>query len=141
MSRILPPIGDADAYAANNPFMAYNHVRLTAIDKDAQGDYQAEVCVDLHPESKNLHGAVHGGLLYGLADCAAGAASRCDGNDYVTQSAHINFLSNVTCGTVTARATVVRRGRRIVVLRVEICNEAGKLLADCTVDMMRMERK
>ena len=27
MSRMFPPIGDADAYTANNPFMAYNHMQ------------------------------------------------------------------------------------------------------------------
>ena len=26
MERILPIIGDADVYAANNPFMAHNHI-------------------------------------------------------------------------------------------------------------------
>ena len=66
MARNIPPIGDADAYAANNPFMAYNHIEITRIDKDESGDYRAEVRVVLRPESMNLHGAVHGGLLYGL---------------------------------------------------------------------------
>ncbi len=70
MSRMFPPIGDVDAYAANNPFMAYNHIQITAIGEDANGDHYAEVSVELRPESMNLHGAVHGGLLYGLADCA-----------------------------------------------------------------------
>ncbi len=141
MSCFLPPIGDMDAYAANNPFMAYNHIHLVTIDMDEKGEYRAKACVELRPESKNLHGAVHGGLLYGLADCAAGAAARCDGNDYVTQSAHIDFLRNTTYGKVTARAAVVRRGRHVVVLHVEIYDEENMLLADCAVDMMRIEKK
>lgn len=140
MARNILPIGDADAYAANNPFMAYNHIEITRIDKDESGDYRAEVRVVLRPESMNLHGAVHGGLLYGLADCVAGIAARCDGNDYVTQSAHVNFLRNTKQGTVYALARVVRRGRHMVVLHVAVRDAEDRLLADCAVDMMRMER-
>ena len=140
MSRIMPPIGDVDAYAANNPFMAYNHIRITSIAPDGNGDYRAEVAVTLRPESMNLHGAVHGGLLYGLADCVAGIAARCDGNDYVTQSAHVNFLRNTKQGTVYALAEIVRRGRHMVVLHVAVRDAQERLLADCAVDMMRMEQ-
>lgn len=140
MSRIMPPIGDVDAYAANNPFMAYNHIRITSIAPDGNGDYRAEVAVTLRPESMNLHGAVHGGLLYGLADCVAGIAARCDGNDYVTQSAHVNFLRNTKQGTVYALAEIVRRGRHMVVLHVTVRDAQERLLADCAVDMMRMEQ-
>ena len=140
MSRMLSPVGDVDAYAANNPFMAYNHIRITAIGEDANGDHYAEVSVELRPESMNLHGAVHGGLLYGLADCVAGIAARCDGSDYVTQSAHINFLRNTNHGTVFARAEVIRRGRHVAVIHVMVRDDADRLLADCAVDMMRVER-
>ena len=139
MSRMFPPIGDVDAYTANNPFMAYNHIQITVIGEDANGDHYAEVSVELRPESMNLHGAVHGGLLYGLADCVAGIAARCDGSDYVTQSAHINFLRNTNHGTVFARAEVIRRGRRMAVIHVTVRDGEDNLLADCAVDMMRME--
>ena len=140
MSRIMPPIGDVDAYAANNPFMAYNHIRITSIAPDGRGDCRAEVAVTLPPESMTLHGAVHGGLLYGLADCVAGIAARCDGNDYVTQSAHVNFLRNTKQGTVYALAEIVRRGRHMVVIHVTVRDAQERLLADCAVDMMRMEQ-
>ncbi len=140
MSRIMPPIGDVDAYAANNPFMAYNHIRITSIAPDGNGEHHAEVAVTLRPESMNLHGAVHGGLLYGLADCVAGIAARCDGNDYVTQSAHVNFLRNTKQGTVYALAEIVRRGRHMVVIHVTVRDAQERLLADCAVDMMRMEQ-
>ena len=139
MSRILPPIGDVDAYAANNPFMAYNHIQITAIGEDANGDHYAQVSVELRPESMNLHGAVHGGLLYGLADCVAGIAARCDGGDYVTQSAHANFLCNTGHGTVFAHAEVIRRGQHVAVIHVTVRDGEGRLLADCAVDMMHME--
>ena len=87
----------------------------------------------------NLNGAVHGGLIYGLADCVAGLTARCDGEKYVTQSSHVNFIRNVRSGTVKAVGEVVRRGRRIVIVHVTVLDSEGRLLADCAMDMMRTQ--
>ena len=106
---------------------------------DGSGDYRAEVAVDLVHESMNLNGAVHGGLIYGLADCVAGLTARCDGEKYVTQSSHVNFIRNVRSGTVKAVGEVVRRGRRIVIVHVTVLDSEGRLLADCAMDMMRTQ--
>ena len=138
MEHILPIIGDADVYAANNPFMAHNHIEITRIDREEDGDYCAEVRVVLRPESMNLHGAVHGGLLYGLADCVAGIVSRTDGADYVTQSAHMNFLHNVQSGTLYAATETVRRGHKLAIFHVTVTDEKGDLLIDGVVDMFRI---
>ena len=125
---------DFRAYAKSNPFMEYNHISIVSVSPD-----RCVVKVDLAPESKNRNGYAHGGLLYAMADCVAGIAARCDGNDYVTQSAHVNFLRNTKQGVVYALARVVRRGRHMVVLHVAIRDAEDRLLADCAVDMMRME--
>ena len=126
---------DFRAYAKSNPFMEYNHISIVSVSPD-----RCVVKVDLAPDSKNRNGYAHGGLLYAMADCVAGIAARCDGNDYVTQSAHVNFLRNTKQGTVYALASVVRRGRLMVVLHVAIRDAEERLLADCAVDMMRTER-
>ena len=139
MGRIIPPYGDVDAYVESNPFMAHNHIRVVDIVPDGSGDYRAEVAVDLVHESMNLNGAVHGGLIYGLADCVAGLTARCDGEKYVTQSSHVNFIRNVRSGTVKAVGEVVRRGRRIVIVHVTVLDSEGRLLADCAMDMMRTQ--
>ena len=139
MGRIIPPYGDVDAYVENNPFMAHNHICVVDIVPDGSGDYRAEGAVDLVHESMNLNGMVHGGLICGLADCVAGLVARCDGGKYVTQSAHVNFIRNVRSGTVRAVGEVVRRGRRIVIVHVTVLDDAGRLLADCAMDMMRTQ--
>ena len=133
MTEKIDLIGDYKEYAEKNAFMAYNRIEIVSADENC-----AVVRVELRPESMNLHGAVHGGLLYGMADCVAGVVARANGEDYVTQSAHINFLRNVTQGTVYARADVVRRGRRIVVTHVSVTDGGGRLLADCAVDLIAM---
>ena len=53
-------------------------------------------------------GMVHGGMLYALADVVTGLTARADGKKYVTQSAHVNFIRNVSDGTVHAKGILVQ---------------------------------
>ena len=123
---------DFSAYERNNPFMAYNHIEICSASASS-----SLVKVELAQESKNLHGAVHGGLLYAMADCVAGVTARASGEDYVTQSAHINFLRNVKEGTVYAQADTIKRGRRVIVLHITVFDGNHVLLADGAIDMLR----
>lgn len=86
----------------------------------------------LGPESLNPAGHLHGGALFTLADAAGGTMARVDGRQYVTESADIHYLRGVDHGTVTATATVIRRGRRSCVVRVDLTGEDGALAATLT---------
>ena len=127
-------LSDFPAYERNNPFMAYNHIEICSASAES-----SVVKVALVPESKNLHGAVHGGLLYAMADCVAGVTARASGEDYVTQSAHINFLRNVKEGTIYAQADTIKRGRRVIVLHITVYDGEHRLLADGSIDMLRRD--
>ena len=96
--------------------------------------------MEVHPDGLNIMGMIHGGLLYSLADVVTGLTARADGRKYVTQSAHVNFIGNVSQGRVTARGILVRRGRVITIVRGEVTDENGKLLADVTADMFCVGR-
>ena len=124
---------DFRAYAKSNPFMEYNHISIVSVSPD-----RCVVKVDLAPESKNRNGYAHGGLLYAMADCVAGIVSRTDGADYVTQSAHMNFLHSVQSGTLYAAAETVRRGHKLAIFHVTVTDEIGDLLIDGVVDMFRI---
>jgi len=127
-------LDDYEQYARNNPFMYYNHIELCSVSPE-----RSVVKLTLAEESRNLHGTVHGGLIYAMADCVAGITARAEGRDYVTQSAHMNFLGNVKDGDVFSDATVVKRGRRQVILHVRVYTAGEKLLADGVVDMFAAE--
>lgn len=127
---------DYHMYQKNNPFMAYNHIELCQVSSKLS---IVKVC--LVPESKNLYGHVHGGLLYAMADCVAGVTARADGDEFVTQSAHINFLRNVQDGTIYAKAETVKRGRHMAVFHVTITDQNGNLLCDGVVDMFCSKKK
>ena len=90
-------------YEQGNPFLDYNHIKVVSASPD-----RAEMAVELVPESRNLYGFMHGGLIYTLLECTAGLAARQDGRRYVTQSSHINFLTNCRQGTVGCPAHKAR---------------------------------
>ena len=110
---------DLTAYRKSNPFMDFCGIEAVRAEHD-----DCEVKMTITATDKNTH-----------ADCVAGLTARSDGRNYVTQSAHINFIKNLTEGTIHAYGTTLSRGRTIVIIRVQIKSEDGRLLADGTVDM------
>jgi acyl-CoA thioesterase len=127
-------LDDPVQYQKSNPFMDYNHIEIVSVSPQC-----SQVKMEVSPNSLNLNGSVHGGLLYTLADCVAGVTARADGRGYVTQSAHINFIRNITGGTVLATGTAVKRGRRMTIIHVAVTDQQGALLADAVVDMFAAE--
>lgn len=126
---------DPKTYTNSNPYLKYNHIEVVSISPEC-----SEVRMKVCQESLNVNGTVHGGLIFSMADCVAGITARADGRTYATQSAHINFIGNVTEGTITAKGILVKRGRKVVIIHVPVEDENGRLLADATVDMFCLDR-
>lgn len=95
-------------------------------DKDGSIYAQAEVT----PKIQNPYGIAHGGLLFTMADIATGVTAWQYGTAPVTLDSDFHFLRNVSSGTITARAEVVRAGRTIIVLRSKVTSDSGLLLAE-----------
>ena len=72
-----------------------------------------------------------------LVDVAASQTAMADDVQYVTQNTFVSFLSNVKEGVLTAESKTVKRGRKTVLIHVQIFSEERKHLADATVTMMR----
>ena len=119
-----------------NAFTDHNFIRLESLEPDL-----AVYCLEIRPESRNPYGMVHGGALYTLADDAAGGAAHSDGRHYVTRHGDLHFLDNRACGTILATGRVRRRGRSIVLVDVEITDEAGALLATGAFTYFRVDPK
>lgn len=113
-----------------NPYRELNGIRFVKVEPD-----YCEAEMEVKPEHLNLGSFVHGGALFTMADCVSGIAAFTDGRQYVTQSAHINFIKNVQHGKLTAQGRVLSRGRKIVIVQVDIWNETGMRLVSATVDM------
>lgn len=110
-------------FGSENPFMLYNHICA-----GGAGEDWAELYLDVVHDSTNPYGQVHGGAMFTMADCCAGRVARLDGRLYVTQDASVQFIHNVSSGRITARGTVLSRGRKICLVEVKITDEKGGLL-------------
>ena len=62
-----------------NPFMLHNMIRAVALSED-----RAEVRAEITEDSLNAMQTVHGGLMFVMAEVAAGLVTRNDGRKYVT---------------------------------------------------------
>ncbi len=114
----------AEELNGGNAFAVFNHLEVEHVEPD-----YAVFRLDIRPESKNPFGFVHGGLLSGMADNAAGYAAHSDGRTYVTQSSHMTYLHNQAEGVIRAAGRVLHRGKTICLVRVDITGENGTLLA------------
>lgn len=128
---ILRTQEDFRSYEERNGFLSNNHIHIDSVLSE-----RSAVSVRIVPESRNAAGFVHGGLLMLLADVAASQTAMADGRQYVTQNTFVSFLSSVREGTLTAEGETVRRGKKTVLIRVRVCGETQKLLADASVTMM-----
>lgn len=129
---ILRTQEDFRSYEERNGFLSNNHIHIDSVSPE-----RSAVSVRIVPERRNAAGFVHGGLLMLLADVAASQTAMADGRQYVTQNTFVSFLSSVREGTLTAEGETVRRGKKTVLIRVRVCGETQKLLADASVTMMR----
>lgn len=126
--------GQRDYVNENNPFMTLCGVTVTQVEKDLA---VAELIV--RPSDFNPGGTLHGGALYTLADAAATTAARTDGHRYATSSGSIQYHRAVTSGRVSATARIRHRGRSLCSAAVEVIDENGRLLADATFSIFRLE--
>jgi acyl-CoA thioesterase len=81
--------------------------------------------LELKENLLNLHNAVHGGVIYSLADIGMGVAlfsllekdEKC-----LTIEIKINYLNPVYTGTLICAAKVIQKGKKIAVIESEIKN-------------------
>lgn len=116
-----------------NLFMRHNAMTLTQLWED-----HAVVELKVQPESRNLFGSLHGGALFTLADCAAGAAARSRGMRYVTLSNSFEFHATSENEYLSAVATVRHRGKTICTVFVDVKDGSEKLLAGGTFTMFQI---
>lgn len=110
-----------------NAFMIHNHVRAVSLTEE-----HAVVEAGILPESLNAMGGVHGGLMFVMAEVAAGLVTRNDGRRYVTLDSSFRFLSGAEeTDRVEAEASIVKRGRTVCFCHSRVyLPETGKTLAE-----------
>ena len=110
----------------DDPYNEANGIRTVTLEEG-----RSVVEVALLPEHKNIWGLPHGGILFAVADVAAGIAadSARKGMHIVTAGSNISFLyANPDAKMLRAEGRVIRAGRKINVVQSDVYDELGNHL-------------
>lgn len=102
----------------------------------------ATLSMNTRPELERFGGIMHGGALASLADSASAFAvlSTLDGGEQtVTVDLTLHYLRPVTEGKLTAHARVLRAGRRVATVSVEVFDEAGALVLTALTTYLKLQ--
>jgi len=125
-----------DRLNGNSQYLQSNDMKVTELRK---GYARVEMVID--QQIQNVHGFVHGGALFSLADTAAGAASFATGRDSVTLTGTINYMKPGKGGKLIGVATEINAGKTIGVYEVFIYNDEEMLLSRATFTMFFLDGK
>ncbi len=95
----------------------------------------AKVELTISENSLNFMGSIHGGLLYTMADVAAGAAMAFCGKQVVTLNASTEYIKPAISGKVIAEGKVIAHGKTIGRCEVEVQGEDGTLYSKSHITM------
>lgn len=98
-----------------NPFMLHNRIRAVALSED-----RAEVRAEITEDSLNAMQTVHGGLMFVMAEVAAGLVTRNDGRKYVTLDSSFRFLRGSSAKNIQGLAKITKRGKTVCFTKAEV---------------------
>ncbi|NVE95292.1 PaaI family thioesterase [Altererythrobacter lutimaris] len=87
---------------------------------------EAEIVMKVRPEMTQHHGFAHGAIIGLMADNACAWAASSAVGDVVTGSYTINFLAPAKGTTLRSKGSVVKSGKRQVVVRADVWSEDDK---------------
>jgi uncharacterized protein (TIGR00369 family) len=126
---------------ARNAFASVPYARFLGLELGDLADGQVSVHLQVRDELLQNQGVVHGGALASLIDTASAFAvlSQIDINERVTTTdLTIHYLRPVTSGRMTATARVIRGGRRLFVLSVDVSHNDGALVATAVTTYIKV---
>lgn len=106
----------------------YLGIKITDV---KEGWARGEIVINEH--HMNPVGAVHGGVIFALADTVGGVAAWSCGQVVTTSNASIQFLNAATePQRIIAEASALKVGKNLLTFDVRVYDEAGKLLCHAT---------
>lgn len=113
-----------NGFYAKGGFVEDNNIKLLSYE---EGNLVLKL--ECLPKHYNGMGVIHGGVMFLLADTAAGLACIIRGRKSVTISSNMNFIRNITGGSMYTSTRFIHEGGKTSVVEVSIHDEEGKNLA------------
>lgn len=127
---------------AKTAFASVPYARFLGLQLGEFSNGEASIHLEVRDELKQNQGMVHGGAIASLIDTASAFAvlTRIEISERVTTAdLTIHYLLPVTTGRITAIARIVRGGRRLFVLSVEVINDANQLVATAVTTYIKIQ--
>lgn len=123
---------------------AFEHIpfaRLLGMELGELRRGAATLHIEAREELKRNRGILHGGVVASLADTAAAFAVLTlseQGQATTTIDLTVHYLRPLAAGRATARARVLRAGKRILVISVDVLDEGQALAATALTSFIRL---
>jgi uncharacterized protein (TIGR00369 family) len=122
-------------------FASVPYAKLIGLELGEMKPGEANLHLDIRDQLKQNQGVVHGGAVASLIDTAAAFAvvTRLESGERVTTTdLTIHYLRPITSGRLTATARIVRGGRRLFVLSVQVTNDHEVLVATAVTSYLKI---
>jgi uncharacterized protein (TIGR00369 family) len=126
----VTPVADlVRGWLEHSPYAAHLGMELASL-----GDGEAELRLPFRPELATMGDVVHGGAISSLVDTAAAAAavSAADGDELAggtTVDLSVSLVGAARGADISARARVIRSGRAISFVEVDVSGDDGRAIA------------
>jgi uncharacterized protein (TIGR00369 family) len=127
---------------AHEAFASVPYAKVLGLELGEIRRGQATIHLTVRDELKQNQGVVHGGAVASLIDTAAAFAVVTEleaGERVTTTDLTIHYLRPVSSGRLSATARIVRGGRRLFVLSVEVTNDQQALLATAVTSYIKLQ--
>ena len=127
---------------ARRAFAAVPYAKFLGLELGEVASGEATIHLTVRDELKQNQGVVHGGAIASLIDTASAFAllTYIDIHERVTTTdLTIHYLRPITEGGMAATAHIVRAGRRLFVLSVEVRNDRSVLVATAVTTYIKIQ--
>lgn len=126
---------------ARTAFAAVPYAKFLRLELGELSDGQVSIHLDVRDELLQNQAVVHGGAIASLIDTASAFAvlTQIEIDQRVTTTdLTIHYLRPVATGRMTATARIVRGGRRLFVLSVDVTNDQQVLVATAVTTYIKI---
>jgi uncharacterized protein (TIGR00369 family) len=135
-------LDEAQMARAREAFASVPYAKFLGLQLGELKKGEASVYLEVRDQLKQNQGVVHGGAIASLIDTASAFAvvTQLEAGERVTTTdLTIHYLRAVTAGRMTATARIVRGGRRLFVLSIEVANDQGRLVATAVTTYIKLQ--
>ena len=135
-------LDEARLARAQTAFAAVPFAKLLGLEMGELKTGEATLHLTVRDELKQNQGVMHGGAVASLIDTASAFAvvTQLEPDERVTTTdLTIHYLRPIVSGRLSATARIVRGGRRLFVLSIEVINDQQKLVATAITTYIKLQ--